>query len=109
MHAPTPGSEQCSRRARSRRWRWWAAASASRCACVTEATGRSRGGRHKGGMPALLAPQRTVRLFLTPDRKALNARIDARFGAMLAAGALAEVRVLAARKLDPLLPAMKAH
>ena len=29
--------------------------------------------------------------------------------AMLAAGALEEVRALAARKLDPLLPAMKAH
>ena len=28
---------------------------------------------------------------------------------MLAAGALDEVRALAARKLDPLLPAMKAH
>jgi tRNA dimethylallyltransferase len=28
---------------------------------------------------------------------------------MLAAGALEEVRALAARKLDPLLPAMKAH
>jgi len=76
---------------------------------VIEATGRSLADWHKDGMPALLDPQRTVRLFLTPDRKALNARIDARFGAMLAAGALAEVRVLAARKLDPLLPAMKAH
>jgi len=28
---------------------------------------------------------------------------------MLSAGALDEVRVLAARRLDPLLPAMKAH
>ena len=28
---------------------------------------------------------------------------------MLAAGALEEVRALGARKLDPLLPAMKAH
>ncbi len=28
---------------------------------------------------------------------------------MIAAGALDEVRTLAARKLDPLLPAMKAH
>src|SRR5216684_6093424 len=76
---------------------------------VIEATGRSLADWHKDGMPALLDPQRTVRLFLTPERKTLTARIDARFGAMLAAGALAEVRVLAARKLDPLLPAMKAH
>ena len=37
------------------------------------------------------------------------ARIETRFAAMLAAGALDEVRALAARKLDPLLPAMKAH
>jgi tRNA dimethylallyltransferase len=32
-----------------------------------------------------------------------------RFDAMLEAGALGEVRKLAARKLDPALPAMKAH
>ena len=39
----------------------------------------------------------------------LLARIDARFDAMLGAGALEEVAMLAARNLDPLLPAMKAH
>ena len=39
----------------------------------------------------------------------LYRRIDARFDAMLAAGALEEVRALHARRLDPLLPAMKAH
>ena len=48
-------------------------------------------------------------MFLTPDRAALYRHIDARFDAMLAAGALEEVRALAARRLDPLLPAMKAH
>ena len=36
-------------------------------------------------------------------------RIDARFDGMIAAGALEEVRALAARRLDPELPAMKAH
>lgn len=36
-------------------------------------------------------------------------RIDARFRTMLENGALEEVRRLAARRLDPLLPAMKAH
>src|SRR6202030_640285 len=36
-------------------------------------------------------------------------RIEARFAAMLAAGAVEEVRALAARGLDPVLPAMKAH
>jgi tRNA dimethylallyltransferase len=39
----------------------------------------------------------------------LYASIDARFERMLAEGALEEVRALAARGLDPLLPAMKAH
>jgi tRNA dimethylallyltransferase len=48
-------------------------------------------------------------LFLAPERDQLYARIDARFDAMLGAGALEEVAALAARKLDPLLPAMKAH
>ena len=50
-----------------------------------------------------------MKIFLSPDRDELYARIDARFDAMLAAGALDEVRALAGRKLDPLLPAMKAH
>ncbi len=44
-----------------------------------------------------------------PDRDELLRRIDARFDAMMAAGALDEVRALAARKLNPSLPAMKAH
>jgi len=48
-------------------------------------------------------------VFLAPERDELRRRIDARFDAMLEAGALDEVRALAARKLDPLLPAMKAH
>lgn len=48
-------------------------------------------------------------LFLAPDRGALNARIDARFDAMMAQGALDEVRALAARGLDPALPIMRAH
>ena len=44
-----------------------------------------------------------------PDRDELLRRIDARFDAMIAAGALEEVRALAARRLNPHLPAMKAH
>jgi tRNA dimethylallyltransferase len=47
-------------------------------------------------------------LFIAPDREQLNPRIDARFDAMMAAGALAEVRRLMARQLDPALPAMRA-
>ena len=44
-----------------------------------------------------------------PDRDELMRRIDARFDAMIAAGAIEEVRTLAARNLAPDLPAMKAH
>jgi tRNA dimethylallyltransferase len=48
-------------------------------------------------------------VFLNPERARLTARIDARFDAMVAAGALEEVAALRARRLDPLLPAMRAH
>jgi tRNA dimethylallyltransferase len=57
----------------------------------------------------LLPPGAFSALFLEPEREALYARIDARFDAMLKEGALAEVAALAVRRLDPLLPAMKAH
>ncbi|MES1156964.1 MAG: tRNA (adenosine(37)-N6)-dimethylallyltransferase MiaA [Alphaproteobacteria bacterium] len=46
---------------------------------------------------------------LWPERAALYAAIEARFDAMLQHGALDEARSLAARGLDPALPAMKAH
>jgi tRNA dimethylallyltransferase len=48
-------------------------------------------------------------VFLTCERSGLVARIEKRFATMLAAGALDEVKALATRKLDPALPAMKAH
>jgi len=76
---------------------------------VVEATGRSLTDWHRDGLPPLLPPGQFSALFLSPEREALYARIDARFDAMLKAGALEEVERLAARKLDPLLPAMKAH
>jgi tRNA dimethylallyltransferase len=76
---------------------------------VIEATGRSLTDWHRDGLPPLLPPDRVKAIFLAPDRETLYARIDARFGAMLGGGALEEVRALAERKLDPLLPAMKAH
>jgi tRNA dimethylallyltransferase len=60
-------------------------------------------------LPPLLPPGQFRALFLSPDREQLYARIDARFETMLGAGALEEVAALAARRLDPLLPAMKAH
>jgi tRNA dimethylallyltransferase len=76
---------------------------------VVEATGRSLTDWHRDGLPPLLPRGSFNALFLDPDRDELYARIDARFNAMLAAGALEEVAALAARRLDPLLPAMKAH
>src|SRR5258708_1949927 len=76
---------------------------------VVEATGRSLTDWHREGLPPLLPPEKFSALFLSPDRDQLYARIDARFDAMFKAGALQEVAALAARKLDPLLPAMKAH
>ena len=76
---------------------------------VVEATGRSLTDWHRDGLPPLLPPGAFTALFLEPERDELYARIDARFDAMLQAGALDEVAALAARRLDPLLPAMKAH
>jgi tRNA dimethylallyltransferase len=76
---------------------------------VFEATGRAISDWHRDGLPPLLDAGATVKVFLAPDRAELYRRIDARFDAMLAAGALEEVQALHARRLDPLLPAMKAH
>jgi tRNA dimethylallyltransferase len=76
---------------------------------VVEATGRSLTDWHREGLPPLLPQGQFHALFLAPERDQLYARIDARFDAMLKQGALEEVAALAARKLDPLLPAMKAH
>ena len=76
---------------------------------MVEATGRSLLDWHRDGLPPLLPPDEFTALFLAPEREALYAKIDARFGQMLQEGALEEVAPLAARHLDPLLPAMKAH
>jgi tRNA dimethylallyltransferase len=76
---------------------------------VVEATGRSLTDWHRDGLPPLLPPGQFSAVFLELDREQLYARIDARFDAMLKAGALEEVAALGARHLDPLLPAMKAH
>jgi tRNA dimethylallyltransferase len=76
---------------------------------VLEATGRSITDWQRAGMQPLLDAARATRIFLVPDRAELYRRIDSRFDAMLGAGALDEVATLAARGLDPLLPAMKAH
>ncbi len=56
-----------------------------------------------------LAQADWIGLTLAPPREALYAAINTRFDAMLAAGALDEVRAFAARNLDTELPALKAH
>ena len=76
---------------------------------VIEATGRSLDEWHAHGLPPLLSAAHVTAVFLAPDRTELYARIDRRFAAMLADGALDEVAALAKRGLDPILPAMKAH
>ena len=47
-------------------------------------------------------------LILRPPREWLLERCDARFDAMIAGGAIEEVKALTARKLDPQLPVMRA-
>jgi tRNA dimethylallyltransferase len=76
---------------------------------VVLATGRSLTDWHRDGMKPAVDATRAIKIFLKVEREELYRRINARFDAMLTAGALEEVRALAARGLDPTLPAMKAH
>ena len=76
---------------------------------VVLATGRSLTQWHQDNTPARVDLAAAAKIFLMPQRDELGLRIDTRFDAMMAAGALEEVRALAARNLDPNLPAMKAH
>ncbi|WP_376090347.1 tRNA (adenosine(37)-N6)-dimethylallyltransferase MiaA [Roseomonas sp. CCTCC AB2023176] len=55
------------------------------------------------------APYRFRAVLLDPPRDGLRAAIAARWGAMLRDGAVEEVRALLALRLDPALPAMRAH
>lgn len=75
---------------------------------VLEATGRSLSAWQAiPGVP-LLTGDGVHRLVLRPDRAWLHARCDARFEQMMEAGALDEVRGLAAQGLSPDLPCMNA-
>ncbi len=76
---------------------------------VFEATGRSLAEWQQNPRAPILKPEETAAVFLSVERKELHARINARFDKMLDQGALDEVRALAARGLNPALPAMKAH
>lgn len=76
---------------------------------VVLATGRSLTDWHREGPPPLIDAGKAAKVFISCERKELVHRIETRFAAMLKAGAIEEVRRLAARQLDPSLPAMKAH
>ena len=77
---------------------------------VLEATGRPLAHwQREGRSTPILDPADCAAVFLSVDRAWLRQRIDARFDAMMASGALEEVVRLAARNLDPALPAMRAH
>jgi tRNA dimethylallyltransferase len=76
---------------------------------VLAATGRPLAAFQGTRRPGPLAGFACEKIFLVPDRAALRARIDARFLAMMEEGALDEVRALRERRLDPMLPVMRAH
>lgn len=76
---------------------------------VLEATGRPLADFQGRRQAPILPPGSWRGVFLAPDRQELNRRIDARFDQMMQNGAVEEVEALAARALDPALPAMRAH
>lgn len=76
---------------------------------VLAATGRSLASFQGERQPGPLAGQKLLQIFLAPERELVRERIDRRFDAMMAAGALEEVAALRERRLDPLLPVMRAH
>lgn len=75
---------------------------------VLEATGRSLLDWRQVQGEALLREAEAELLFVSPPRQTLYARCDARLELMIEAGALEEVRRLAALRLDPGLPVMRA-
>ncbi len=76
---------------------------------VFETTGRSLAAFQGERVGAQLDATRCVNVFLHVERATLTARIDRRFDTMMQQGAMAEVERLAARRLDPALPVMRAH
>jgi tRNA dimethylallyltransferase len=75
---------------------------------VWHGTGRGLAAWQSGGGTGP-APWRFAAILIDPPRETLRAAIATRWAAMLAAGAIEEVRALLAQGLDPALPAMRAH
>lgn len=75
---------------------------------VLESTGRSLADWQREPGRPVLAEAHTVRLVVLPDRAAIGPAVDARFDAMVHAGAVEEVRALLKLGLSPELPIMRA-
>ena len=83
---------------------------------LMEATGKGLHAWQTGGEPGDETGDETGRdeglryfsVLLLPPRETLYRAVEARFADMVESGALAEIERLAARDLDPALPAMKA-
>jgi tRNA dimethylallyltransferase len=76
---------------------------------VVDATGISLAEWQGTNTPPILDPAQTLRLVVAPEREPLYAAIDARFDKMLEHGVLEEVERLIAQRLEPSVPAMRAH
>lgn len=74
---------------------------------VARGTGKPLSQWHKEPAKPLIAGP-FARIVLAPDREGLKSRCDARFQAMVAAGAIEEAKALAALGLDPSVPLTKA-
>jgi tRNA dimethylallyltransferase len=76
---------------------------------VFDSTGVSLAEWHRSKGTPLIREAEAECYVIARDREVVRARCDARFDAMVAAGALDEARALAALNLDPALPAARAH
>ena len=79
-----------------------------RAYAVVQATERTLADWQNDAPTGSALDARFTTVLVLPPRDALYAACDARFTAMLDAGAMDEVRALLARELDPSLPAMRA-
>jgi tRNA dimethylallyltransferase len=76
---------------------------------VIDATGISLAEWQGTNAAPILDPSQTLRIVVAPEREPLYAAIDARFDTMMEQGVLEEVQRLLALRLEPGLPAMRAH
>lgn len=75
---------------------------------IVEASGKPLSHwQQASGRPLVDAASATM-LVVEPDRQELSERIERRFGTMMELGAMEEARALAAMRLNPAMPAMKA-